>query len=178
MKTMALFPSMRTAITLCLASLLSLSGCDAFSSNDARERAKDLPDPTYDKARITAVVLEEINFTDPARDSWDSRSGPDLFFGLFKESRQVATGNTRSNVSRSDLPLRWKIDRDVKDWSATHSIGFADADARGSDQIGGSRHNFTMMEAQKKGYVGTLRFSGRNGVQVRVELEWSKKEQR
>jgi PKD repeat protein len=147
------------------------------SGSNSLTKTVSITSPT--SAKITAVKLLQMPFTDAVGAGWDSNTGPDVYFTLTDANdNPLATGNTFNNVLSSALPLQWNLSTpyQVTNFLSTYKIRFYDEDVNdfppsSDDYIGG--YQFTLSAFTASGYpsTATLYLAGSN-LKVELSLLW------
>ena len=152
-----------TAVAL-LSSMLALTACDTAA-----------PGPNYSSAFLTEYVQEAMPFADVSGRAWDEGSGPDAVFVLMDtDDNEVRRSETFTDLSRADLPLRWRFlpRPEVTDFDASYYIALYDEDEDGLTLVA-TTARFTLQEFAAAGFATTYTFeSASDTLASRVEIRW------
>jgi len=129
------------------------------------------------KVYITAVIINDIPFTDNYGAGWDLLSGPDVYPDLVTSTSIVFTLRPyfHLDVAPSDLPIQWNLSQDfeIPSWSTAYFINVWDYDDLGDDFIGGS-NGFRINDiVASVGYVSSVERQNNSGtISTTVFLSW------
>jgi PKD repeat protein len=106
-------------------------------------------------ARITRIDVEDYPTIDGMGNPWDSTSGPDIYFKLYKGSSSNVVGNYDTtvfgNITPGDLPLFFDLgnnDYTIADtnFTTTYYIGIFDEDSVSTDPLIGILTGFRLSD--------------------------------
>jgi hypothetical protein len=104
-------------------------------------------------ALITSIVVEDYPTIDGMGNPWDSTSGPDVYFKLYKGSAVVGNSDTANfpDITLGDLPLWFDLgnnDYTIADSNFTtmYYIGIFDEDSIPNDPIIGALTGFRLID--------------------------------
>lgn len=103
---------------------------------------------SYSNFKITSIKLNQIPFVDNTGSSWDTSSGPDLFYKLTDVGSNVySTGSQFDDLTSSELPLLWNFQQafQITNLNTTFFVQFYDHDDLDPDDyIGGVGFNASL----------------------------------
>ena len=113
--------------------LMTLLAVVTFTSCNKEEvKPSETTTPkSYSNFKITSIRLNQIPFVDNTGSSWDTSSGPDLFYKLTDVGSNVySTGSQFDDLTSPELPLLWNFSQafSITNLNTTFFVQFYDHD--------------------------------------------------